>query len=268
MARYYSASSGSFWSPDPGGMKTADSGNPTSWNRYLYGSGDPVNRIDPFGREDCDPEDPCCDPDEGCDEPCVEYLGEGCGEPPSPPGPAPGPPPEPAGPDCNAIVSAVGFAGLTYTNATEIWNDGNLSSYSTDAAAAGIAALAAVTWQGENSFQTASVNHLNPDGSVDIGPFQLNYSTWKGVAPPAAFGTNVLGGQKFNGSVSANIGFAIGYLETLVNKYGDNAAGAYIDGHVPKKGFKGHAKARENTWQQNESKLTTLFENQDCFKHN
>ena len=30
MARYYSASSGSFWSPDPGGMKTADAGNPTS----------------------------------------------------------------------------------------------------------------------------------------------------------------------------------------------------------------------------------------------
>ncbi len=61
MARYYSASSGSFWSPDPGGIKTADPTNPIRWNRYLYASGDPINRIDPLGREDCDPDedDPC-----------------------------------------------------------------------------------------------------------------------------------------------------------------------------------------------------------------
>jgi RHS repeat-associated protein len=62
-ARYYSATSGSFWSPDPGGMKTADPTNPIRWNRYLYASGDPINRIDPLGREDCDPDD---------DEPCFE----------------------------------------------------------------------------------------------------------------------------------------------------------------------------------------------------
>ncbi len=61
MARYYSASSGSFWSPDPGGPTPADPTNPIRWNRYLYVSGDPINRIDPLGREDCDPDedDPC-----------------------------------------------------------------------------------------------------------------------------------------------------------------------------------------------------------------
>jgi RHS repeat-associated protein len=56
-ARYYSASSGSFWSPDPGGMKTATPGDPTEWNRYAYAGGDPINFIDPGGRERCDPDD-------------------------------------------------------------------------------------------------------------------------------------------------------------------------------------------------------------------
>ncbi len=51
MARYYSATSGGFWSPDPGGMKTANSGNPTTWNRYEYVAGDPINAIDPRGTD-------------------------------------------------------------------------------------------------------------------------------------------------------------------------------------------------------------------------
>ncbi|MGA7238398.1 MAG: RHS repeat-associated core domain-containing protein, partial [Bryobacteraceae bacterium] len=60
MARYYSASTGSFWSPDPLGTGIAATGfrpsigavnlrNPLSWNRYLYAAGDPVNRTDPSG---------------------------------------------------------------------------------------------------------------------------------------------------------------------------------------------------------------------------
>jgi hypothetical protein len=56
---------------------------------------------DPFGRDDCDPDDPddpCCDPDDSCCEP-TEVNGGGCWEPPSPgPGPPPNPPPPP--PDC------------------------------------------------------------------------------------------------------------------------------------------------------------------------
>ncbi len=51
MARYYSATTGSFWSPDPGSIHTADSGTPNSWNRYPYAGGDPVNHIDPSGLE-------------------------------------------------------------------------------------------------------------------------------------------------------------------------------------------------------------------------
>ena len=49
-ARYYSATTGSFWSPDPGSISTASPGNPTSWNLYAYATADPVNSADPTGR--------------------------------------------------------------------------------------------------------------------------------------------------------------------------------------------------------------------------
>ena len=46
--RYYNQA-GAFWSPDPGGISTAQPGDPTSWNRYAYVNGDPVNFHDPTG---------------------------------------------------------------------------------------------------------------------------------------------------------------------------------------------------------------------------
>ena len=47
--RYYNANYGTFWSPDPGGLATADPSNPTSWNRYAYVYDDPVNFTDIIG---------------------------------------------------------------------------------------------------------------------------------------------------------------------------------------------------------------------------
>jgi RHS repeat-associated protein len=47
--RYYDGGKGRFWSPDPGGLATADRSNPTSWNRYGYVGGDPVNFQDSHG---------------------------------------------------------------------------------------------------------------------------------------------------------------------------------------------------------------------------
>ena len=47
--RYYNPNSGTFWSPDPMGLRGANLKNPTSWNRYLYALGDPVNRTDRHG---------------------------------------------------------------------------------------------------------------------------------------------------------------------------------------------------------------------------
>ena len=51
--RYYSNAFGRFTTPDPytnSGRLT----DPQSWNRYAYTRGDPVNRYDPSGMDDCD----------------------------------------------------------------------------------------------------------------------------------------------------------------------------------------------------------------------
>jgi RHS repeat-associated protein len=51
--RYYNGGLGRFWTVDPGGIKTAHLGNPTSWNRYGYVNGDPINFGDPTGLDCC-----------------------------------------------------------------------------------------------------------------------------------------------------------------------------------------------------------------------
>ncbi|SPF39432.1 hypothetical protein SBA4_2340002 [Candidatus Sulfopaludibacter sp. SbA4] len=61
--RYYSPLSGSFWTPDAGGLATADSSDPTSWNRFAYVQGDPVNFRDPSGRYAIMTGDGDCGPD-------------------------------------------------------------------------------------------------------------------------------------------------------------------------------------------------------------
>ena len=48
-ARYYNPASGRFYSRDP---KDGHRKNPQSLHKYLYTNGDPVNGIDPRGRED------------------------------------------------------------------------------------------------------------------------------------------------------------------------------------------------------------------------
>jgi len=55
--RYYASSYGRFNTPDP---YTASVGpaDPASWNRYSYTRGDPINRFDPRGLEDEDPDSP------------------------------------------------------------------------------------------------------------------------------------------------------------------------------------------------------------------
>jgi RHS repeat-associated protein len=50
--RYYNNNFGRFWSPDPGGIATANPRNPGSWNRYAYTNGDPANYYDPAGTDD------------------------------------------------------------------------------------------------------------------------------------------------------------------------------------------------------------------------
>jgi RHS repeat-associated protein len=66
-ARYYNLNVGRFWSPDPAGIGAVNPGNPTSWNRYTYVLGDPINGNDPTGWDG----DPAGIP--GCD---VSYTGD------------------------------------------------------------------------------------------------------------------------------------------------------------------------------------------------
>jgi RHS repeat-associated protein len=53
--RYEQPGMGRFLTPDRMFGKPAD---PGSWNKYAYTRGDPINRIDPSGMDDCDPENP------------------------------------------------------------------------------------------------------------------------------------------------------------------------------------------------------------------
>jgi RHS repeat-associated protein len=48
-ARYYKPVTGRFFSRDPADEKLID---PETLHRYLYAAGDPINRLDPRGRED------------------------------------------------------------------------------------------------------------------------------------------------------------------------------------------------------------------------
>jgi RHS repeat-associated protein len=51
--RYYDYGAGRFHTPDRG--SSVNLRTPTSWNKYIYGSDDPVNRYDPSGLDDCPP---------------------------------------------------------------------------------------------------------------------------------------------------------------------------------------------------------------------
>jgi len=54
--RYYSSVLGRFMTTDPF-KPSAGPQDPVSWNRYSFTRSDPINRFDPSGLDDCDPED-------------------------------------------------------------------------------------------------------------------------------------------------------------------------------------------------------------------
>jgi RHS repeat-associated protein len=263
--RYYSNVTGRFLTPDPGGLSTADPKDPGSWNRYAYVGGDPVNFRDPQGLFRCLN---CDDNDGGAlssgwpsgpvhqqllgNDPLSGYASEAGG-----PNPSPAP-----RPDCDSITAAVGFAGLNYSEATEVWNDLASTNGINNVA---VAALGVVTWAGEAypSFARNPINNGNSNGSVDIGPFQVNYQVWKSGIPAdqqsAVFGTNLLAGQVFNGNTDANIIAGLKYLNSLYGKFGDQAAGLYTGRNNPDR------PKRQATFDAYSQKLETLFSNKDCF---
>jgi RHS repeat-associated protein len=71
--RYFNATMGRFWTPDPSGMNSADFANPVATNMYSYANSDPINHSDPKGLQ-------CVDGggvwvDDGTDPPC-SFVGE------------------------------------------------------------------------------------------------------------------------------------------------------------------------------------------------
>jgi hypothetical protein len=49
--RYYTATAGRFYTPDPKGLAAVDLQNPASWNMYAYVNDDPINFKDPRGTD-------------------------------------------------------------------------------------------------------------------------------------------------------------------------------------------------------------------------
>jgi RHS repeat-associated protein len=80
--RYYSTGYGRFLTVDPSSA-SGKPGSPVSWNRYGYGSGDPINGRDPSGLDAGDDggdgDDPpySCNLFNGCMPPCLAFDGSG-----------------------------------------------------------------------------------------------------------------------------------------------------------------------------------------------
>jgi hypothetical protein len=137
-----------------------------------------------------------------------------------------------------------------------------------DDVAAAIAAMAAVTWQGESSFSLNPINNGNLNGTVDIGPFQINLTSANRASYlskyPTVFGTNLAVGQKLNGNADANIAFGIDFIKYLYRRSGGDP-NAIINGYMGP-GNKNMPK-REANYNQFGASLTSFFANTDCFQH-
>ena len=75
----------------------------------------------------------------------------------------------------------------------------------------------ATIWAIEKNFVVHPQNHENPNGSVDIGPVQINYQVHSPGMPQRRknelFGTNITAGEVFNGIPQANLRYGWLYLQ-------------------------------------------------------
>ncbi|MFZ2498180.1 eCIS core domain-containing protein [Methanosarcina sp.] len=75
----------------------------------------------------------------------------------------------------------------------------------------------ATVWAIESNFTFHPSNNLNPNGSVDVGPAQINYQAHsEGMSQRqknSIFGTNLKGGETFNGNPESNLKYAWKYLQ-------------------------------------------------------
>ena len=163
--------------------------------------------------------------------------------------------------ECDKAVKDSGLPGLTYANALEIWHDA-ASIKGADITL--VAELGVITWAGESGFSRNPKNNGNSNGSVDLGPFQLNYPLQKSSVPASqwdsVFGTNLAAGQSFNGDTDANVVIGLKYLAYLSGKFEDQAAGLYTGRNNPNRS------KRQATFDTYKDALGILFKNAACFK--
>ena len=233
---------GRWTSPDPynGSMSL---GNPQSFNRYSYVENQPTNFVDPSGlliiivHYSCRIIGEAGDgrPVYSCDVSFTTFNDN------------------PGGGSTGG--TDFGGGGITADNSREVYDDcsrntSNLPDYSATidilrvSSAEGISAtLLAVTWNGESGFRYGNLENNGNDGTpgnVDIGPLQINYNTFVNWSPlygnkgdtnkGVIFGTNLEGGQIFNGIINDNLSAGARILKSYSG--GDrNRAGLYRTGN-------------------------------------
>jgi RHS repeat-associated protein len=264
-ARYYANQRGRWLTVDP---LLGDLRNPQSLNRYAYVNGDPVNRLDPDGRSgilfcmevkaelsDRVLKQSVCraelvnNPELGALPEFRSEFGSGGGNP--------------GVPEtlrmrferCQREAFGEGVKSLGGKALPTFVASGLIREVSSTTGVDEV--LLAATWAVESDFALFPANNLNErSGTVDIGPLQNNYQIWttelwerrilgkSGFTLDEIFGTNVAGGEVFNGDPQANLAaVAQIYLDILRRKpeadsrklfgqYNPNAAtqrGAFFD---------------------------------------
>ncbi|MEK6302572.1 MAG: RHS repeat-associated core domain-containing protein [Acidobacteriota bacterium] len=259
--REYSAGTGRFQSADPY-RASGYMVDPQSWNRYSYTRDNPVNRVDPLGLDDQDPDD---DDGQYHYEPPTYFglemgFGDGLNNPMARVGHDSSKDLEP-----NPISFDQCQRALQESLSTRLGkNKGSAPSVSQFFAAESAAKASGVslslllsTWFIENSFLTDPRN--NPKGPA-YGPMQLLPATARQYMQGSGYSMEEILGDTssrrvFTGSVEANLTVGGLFLADLVSKTGGNlamAGAAYLGqnaviGRTPDQ-LKGAYKARYNEY--------------------
>jgi hypothetical protein len=167
-------------------------------------------------------------------------------------------------PTCAQLTAKVGVKGLTYSVARRVWNNLAATSGKDNAI---VASLGVLTWGWETGwgFDIKPPNHLNRNGSIDYGPFQINSSHLNEVSARqqnAIFGTDRKPNDPFNGDPDANIQFGLNQLNYLASKYGPEGA---IQKYNTGENSRRPVPNRASSWDIYGWALTDLFHNTDCF---
>jgi RHS repeat-associated protein len=250
--RYDNSSIGRFLTADPYRDRNAQN-NPQLWNKYVYVGNDPINLVDPTGNLTC-------------------YWGEdfnerwyliGCYD--MNPGPL-------------VLVmhgGGGGDRGRFDTCHKKHLPDVPLAMYQINLVIS-IAnemkippELLAMTWFRETQFDLNPPNNSNANGTIDIGPMQINYNPSTGQVTnvsdgsrrdvPTEFynslgdplGTNLSAGQVFNGDPVDNIRLGAKLLQRLRDHFGTaRAAFRHYNYNEP---------GRQRFWDENQQKWTDFF---------